>query len=615
MAMLRVNALISRGYFPGELPTCFSTIPLAKIAGSLTIPNGRWSAPVRHSIPRGHALRRPLSIPNPASYILAAQEIERNWTVYEPHLNAGRFSLSTPVVREAGRAVSPSTAFGDLPAARASRRKNSRFALRTDIGQFYRSIYTHSIPWGVHGKASAKSSFKANLTVVGDDLDKRIQEGQEGQTIGIPIGPDVSLVAAEIILTRIDLELKPLLALSSSASFRFMDDYEILCTTRDQADEALGHLEGLLTTFQLGLNPLKTEIVDLPAEMEPSWRTALHQFVIRRTSSEKVTERDLISFFSVAFALQREDPVAPVLRYAMTKAASSATSAGRYARFMDLSVGCLVQEPSLLDRLYWPVLVGTANGLATDDVELVAALHQICRLYSSRDYGNEVAWALWTLSSIGAPLDDSTSAIVASTRDDLVAILYLAMASAGLAKMHPMAILDDLDLTADVHLSEHWLLAYEATRYGWHPFSDVQKDAFFSQLLAADVSFLRAPSVPIWVKSARVISDLGAVRSEWRQAALDLQRGSAQVSDEEEIDAGKSAPEVSATPADEQDAGEHIDEHELDSEDMSGDRDGTGTEDRHVDGGLEAEDDELDGEDAEGAFLAALDLPTFSMKY
>jgi hypothetical protein len=38
----------------------------------------------------------------------------------------------------------------------AAVRYAARYVLKTDVARFYHSIYTHSIPWVIHGKAAAK---------------------------------------------------------------------------------------------------------------------------------------------------------------------------------------------------------------------------------------------------------------------------------------------------------------------------------------------------------------------------------------------------------------------------------------------------------------------------
>jgi hypothetical protein len=72
--------------------------------------------------------------------------------------------------------------------------------LQTDINLFYPSVYAHTMPWAIHGKATAKVN-RANK-LLGNLLDSLVRCGQDQQTIGIPIGPDTSLLLAEILLNR-----------------------------------------------------------------------------------------------------------------------------------------------------------------------------------------------------------------------------------------------------------------------------------------------------------------------------------------------------------------------------------------------------------------------------
>src|SRR3546814_11832432 len=72
--------------------------------------------------------------------------------------------------------------------------------VKTDSTRVYPSIYTHSIAWAILGKAHVKAShhttaFKGHFA---NHLDKAVGAGQEGQTIGIPIGPDTSRIIAEL---------------------------------------------------------------------------------------------------------------------------------------------------------------------------------------------------------------------------------------------------------------------------------------------------------------------------------------------------------------------------------------------------------------------------------
>lgn len=82
-------------------------------------------------------------------------------------------------------------------------RVGSRYLLKADISQFYPSIYTHTIPWALHSKATAKAGQR-DVELAGNVLDKELQACQHGQTKGIAIGPDTSLGIAELLLSPID---------------------------------------------------------------------------------------------------------------------------------------------------------------------------------------------------------------------------------------------------------------------------------------------------------------------------------------------------------------------------------------------------------------------------
>lgn len=79
-----------------------------------------------------------------------------------------------------------------------------------DINRFYGSIYSHSIPWAALGKTEALKQHKAKTLDKhwSSELDRLVRACNRNQTIGIPIGPDTSRVVSELVLSRIDHELK-----------------------------------------------------------------------------------------------------------------------------------------------------------------------------------------------------------------------------------------------------------------------------------------------------------------------------------------------------------------------------------------------------------------------
>jgi len=92
----------------------------------------------------------------------------------------------------------------------------------------------------------------------------------DGQTHGIPIGPDTSLVVAEILLSSVDqsmLNSHPDLI----SGFRYVDDYELSFSKLSEGEQVLTELQGLLAEYELILNPRKTTLESLPQSFEDTW--------------------------------------------------------------------------------------------------------------------------------------------------------------------------------------------------------------------------------------------------------------------------------------------------------------------------------------------------------
>jgi len=269
------TSLLTRGYFPRELPPPFTTLGfgafIAVQGQRATLPNprrGDWTRCVAHNLARPGSFRRPLKIPNPWHHLPLADEIERQWPQLLTHFRRAAFSASSPIVRRTvlDRALVPRLSHRMLPRLRARRFVGCRYFLHTDINQFYPSIYTHSIPWALHGKAFAKANMNQTQ---GDLIDRALRNQQDGQTVGIPIGPDSSLVVAEVVLTAVDLAI----AARRPRGFRLIDDYELGFSTLADAEQALMELQGTLAEYELNLNPRKTRIVEGPLPLR-AWESA-----------------------------------------------------------------------------------------------------------------------------------------------------------------------------------------------------------------------------------------------------------------------------------------------------------------------------------------------------
>lgn len=231
-----------------------------------SLPPGFSSAPTtrpgRHDLARPGRLPRRFGIPNPLGAHATAKGVADNWDTLKGFTRTSRFSTSGPVESDGERAIEWSLSWRQRQVRQAEARAAARYLVRADISLFYPSVYTHSIPWALHGKATAKKQRRPQA-LLGNQIDFAVRQAQDQQTIGIPIGPDWSQVIAEVLLTAVDNAVAR--RFPDLVGFRLVDDYEFGCSSEPEAEEVLSVLRAELGEYELSLNTQKTEIVDSPA--------------------------------------------------------------------------------------------------------------------------------------------------------------------------------------------------------------------------------------------------------------------------------------------------------------------------------------------------------------
>ncbi len=162
---------------------------------------------------------------------------------------------------------------------------NYKYILKTDIKNFYPSIYTHSIAWAIHTKSEIRKKGNRNRfdKYVGLVLDKLFQYSNDGCTNGIAIGPAVSDLVSEIVLSEIDTEASKILD-SQTVDFlgvRFKDDYRFLCQTKQDANIIIKILQKQMAKFNLTLNEKKCQIDELPEGLFREWTAEYQPYSLR----------------------------------------------------------------------------------------------------------------------------------------------------------------------------------------------------------------------------------------------------------------------------------------------------------------------------------------------
>jgi hypothetical protein len=182
---------------------------------------------------------------------------------------------------------------------------NYKYIMQTDIKNFYPSVYTHSIAWALHTKSVIRAKGNKNnfSKYLGLKLDKLFQYANDGCTNGIAIGPAISDLISEIVLTAVDRECsKEIIAKGIDfIGVRFKDDYRFLCNSKEDAHFIIKSLQSQMREFNLTLNESKSDVKELPEGLFREWTSEYQQFSLRykKKISYKRFEKSLLGTLKV----------------------------------------------------------------------------------------------------------------------------------------------------------------------------------------------------------------------------------------------------------------------------------------------------------------------------
>lgn len=498
--------LLARGHLPEALPLAFTGANFADVSDTLQHADSsqlkrKWMQTGTVNVARPGGLRRRMSLVNPFKQRLLSLECANEWTALNAHLGKSPISLTKPTPaplanpnQRGVRYLQYELPRGDRAASRSALLGGTRYTLQTDISNFYGSVYTHAIDWALSTKAIAKSSATGAASSLGARLDKLLRNGQEGQTMGIPVGPDTSHLLAEILLCELDSMLVTEIPSVASRGLRFVDDFEFGARTYSEAESVLRVWESILASFELSLNPAKTAIIEGVLPPEPMWKIQLRQHPVRETR-EAALANDLRSIFSIAFDASRERVGTPSLSYAMRRLRDIPTKGRAWDELQNLLLGAITVEPSSLKHAYELLARAVWRGQIPDLDRVAETLSELVTHHAVLEHGSEVTWALYLLRRLSARLTQDAAKAVLSMRDNGSLILLRDLEESGRVA-GPSLIWDDVLVRAEdpaAGNSADWLLAYEFARQGWSGDSGLRADPHWNELLDRNVSFYESP--------------------------------------------------------------------------------------------------------------------------
>lgn len=492
--------LLKSGYFPKELPPPFESKSFSdkidtirtqwnSVLSGFTRPerlkysDSKW---VVFSIPKVQLSRRIINIPNPLHQSNLTSTIATRWTEIEDIYKKSDISSSSPIEdTKSNRALISKHDFSEFKRRRLNESFANLYEVKTDVSRFYGTIYTHSIPWLVHTKSIAKAN-RTDMSMLGNALDRDLRNLNSGQTVGIPVGPDTSLVVAEIITCLMDEQIKT--KLKNVKSYRFIDDYYLYCDSYADAEKAFKFIQSLLTEYQLDINEEKTKISKAPFAFDSKWSIEIGSFTFRKRANSQLT--DIERFVSLSLIHSNENPKDSVLLFSIQVLKYLQLFDENWDTYESLILKIGLTEPRTL-----PVVteILASNFSRISKAKIKNIIEKLINIHLPKGHNYEVSWALWMCVEFNVTIKNKMAERVFSSNDYVSILIALDLKSRGL--INTSVSTDGLltELTEESLMNENWLFTYESIKKGWlTPIENpINENKYFEILLANEIYFYK----------------------------------------------------------------------------------------------------------------------------
>lgn len=479
------EGLLSYGMFMDKLPPVLSSVGFYNYCQNNEITEKGKRQCIYYESMRNNNTPRSMGIPNPMAYQRLCECLSSNWDSLKLHFkeqtNEHEYKISRIHIRkqEKGKtlfAMNYSNWRVD-GAPEPSLLIGMKFLVKADISTCFPSIYTHSIPWALVGKETAKehSGIKhGNLWY--NEIDFYTRNCKNGETHGLLIGPHASNLLSEIILTVVDKKLY-------DKGFRFIrniDDYECYVESHEQGLVFLSELAGELRRFDLSLNHKKTEIKELPVAAEEQWVRKLNLINIFYQNG-KLDFIGTRAYLDFAVELMQENKRnSAVLKYAIKVLSSQTLTANAKDYYIKTILHLSLLYPYLipmLDRYVFDVFC-IEEELVASFLRRAFNLGITCRNYEA------VCFIIYFALKFNLEIPDLCSALAIESDSCMFKLLAFLFFSKTNRKNDVKEMIKHAkSLKNDDDFDRNWLFAYEAL-----PMSYLKGD--WEKMKRAGVSFV-----------------------------------------------------------------------------------------------------------------------------
>jgi hypothetical protein len=360
-----------------------------------------------------------------------------------------------------------------------------------DIRAFFHSIYTHAIPWALHGKSFAKQN--RGTQHYGNLIDLLCRNAQDGQTIGLPVGPDSSRLIAEVIASAIDQELGRNVEVSSRVASRYVDDYTISADSGTSGDSLIAALRQAAAAFELELNNEKSAIFSTATRHDGAWKQEVKEYVPRNSMDES----QFLLFFYRVGRMCESHPDYNVEKYALQNARAAFVKAQGWRKIQSHLIAAYRRNASLISFLVEIMILRQKSRGDVDTASFAEFIaHRIPSLAENNRSG-EIIWLLFLAIRLNIRQKAQNLVLLLKLENSMIGLLVAASVKRGLIDGRIDFAGWYSSLNSDGLRTGMWLFAYESVIQRMNP-SDAQtfieQDAYFSLLLRRGIRFLALDS-------------------------------------------------------------------------------------------------------------------------
>lgn len=265
--------------------------------------------------------------------------------------------------------------------------RHERYAA-ADIRAFFHTIYTHAIPWAIYGKDWAKKNRQSNH--YGNLLDLYCRNAQDGQTIGLPVGPDTSRLIAEVVASAIDERIAQIIKVESQDISRYIDDYTIAIARWQTGDSVIAAVRQAAADFELELNNDKSAVHLTSRRPSTGWKQAALAHIPR-------DDRSINSFLRFFYEVGRvcsEHPEINVEKFAFQNARSSFVNSDGWGELQSHLINSYRRNSTLISFLVEVLILREVERGDVDKGKLREFLERRLPELAQENRTGEIIWLL-----------------------------------------------------------------------------------------------------------------------------------------------------------------------------------------------------------------------------